>query len=837
MEGIVLNKLVLLLLILFSISVQANVRFCSDPTIISNFLNSKTNIVQIQNCAKIAKKNNLGFKNTKQVAFILDNELNDKLFYFSFPMIHEISFYKFTDGKLLETKSYSKNNNEGNEYVYFDNIGEYSSTIIAITNTQNSIQFPYILFDSRDEFQSFVKERWMFDGIWFGVVFGTILLTMAFFCIRKKVEIIYYSMHIFALFIIQMAFSGYLFSSFNYLPKYLLSRAVVFACSILTFGTVGLIYKTFLDQRPNDKLIKVYGGVKILAVIHFVACLMFFNQTIIKSTSYLTLILSLSSILICLYAIARRLKYSGSFLLSFSLFLFSSLAFTLKDLGVMNINEIQVNYLVKISLLVEIFILGAVIVRRLFEEAKIITNASMHQMITNGNIKIIKKLQHDIDSPLTSLEFFMMEVRNNISEDLRLMGRQSLNRIQDIINTLKINEEDSVLEESSKKEVLAIYPILKRIVSEKRIEYKNRTDVFITLDTATNKDYFVEINKSDFYRAISNIINNAVEAKKLADPIYIKIKLEKVANQVSISISDNGVGIDSKYIKEIFEYGKSFNKNSSGIGLNQAKDYIESESGKLTIDSSLGEGTIIQISLNVVEAPIWYSNCISLSSKKIVVVDDDQSIHNLWNEKLLPVTEDITHLYSSEEFEQWASSKDLKDYYFLVDLELIGSMDTGINLINAYQLQSRSVLVTSHFMDTDVQSLCTRFGIKMIPKESVLNISVNFAENETPKRIVLIDDDRFTHLNWKRSAKNNGIELLSFYSVEGFLNESHDLDFDIPIYVDSNLGDGLKGEILSEDIYNKGFKNIILATGAKKEDIKIPFWIKKVQGKGFYVQQ
>ena len=470
---------------------------------------------------------------------------------------------------------------------------------------------------------------------------------------------------------------------------------------------------------------------------------------------------------------------------------------------------------------------------------KIISSA--HKSITEnevakGNIKIIKKLQHDIDSPMTALEFFLLESKKFLSEELRNMGRQSLNRIQDIINTLKINEEDSILEESSKKEVLAIYPILKRIVSEKRIEYKNRTDVFIILDTATNKDHFVEIKKSDFYRAISNIINNAVEAKKLADPIYIKIKLEKVTNQVSISISDNGVGIDSQYIDEIFEYGKSFNKNSSGIGLNQAKDYIESESGKLTIDSSLGEGTTIQISLNEVEAPIWYSNCINLSSKKIVVVDDDQSIHNLWNEKLLPITEDITHLYSSEEFEQWASSKDLKDYYFLVDLELIGSIDTGINLINAYQLQSRSVLVTSHFMDTDVQSLCTRFGIKMIPKESVLNISVSFAKNKTPKRIVLIDDDRFTHLNWKRSAKNNGIELLSFYSVEDFLNESHNLDFDTPIYVDSNLGDGQKGEILSEAIHNKGFKNIILATGAKKVDIKVPFWIKKVQGKGFYVQ-
>lgn len=828
-----LNKLFLIFSLLLSVTANANVKYCNDPDIVSRFEESKTNTDAVIKCSEESKKVNLGFQGTRKVIFVLDKDIDNKIFYFSFPMMHKIDFYKYQNNMLIESKSYSKINNKGNEYIYFNNIGQTNNTLIALTNTQNSIQLPYKIFDNNDQFQSFIKDRWFFDGIWFGVVLFTVLLTFAFYYIRKKTVIIYYTMHIAALFTIQLAFSGYLFSTFNFLPSYLLNRAVVLACGILTFGTVGLIYKTFKDQLPKNRVIKAYGYVMGVAVLHFISSIMFYNQTIIKFTSYLTLLLSVSSISICIYAIAKRLKHSSAYLLSFSLFLFSSLAFTLKDLGIMDINEIQANYLVKISLLVEIFILGAVMVRTLFEEARIISNASMHQMITNGNIRIIRKLQHDIDSPLTSLEFFMLEAKKYISEDLRLMGKQSLNRIQDIINTLKINEEDSILEESDKRELVAIYPLLKRIVSEKRNEYKNRSDVHISLDTYSSRDYFVEIRKSDFNRAISNIINNSVEAQRPNSPIYIVLHVENNNKNVEIVISDNGKGIESKYISEIFEYGKSFDKNSSGIGLNQAKEYIESESGNIIIDSCVDQGTTLKISLNEVQPPTWYTSEIQSTSKQIVVLDDDDSIHNLWEEKLSSRDFSITHLKSSEDFYKWSIGHNINDYFFLIDLELINSSENGLDLISEFHMQNRSTLVTSHFMDKDVQSRCERLGVKMIPKESVLNIQVKFKAHSSPKEIVLIDDDKFTHLNWKRATSKNDIKLSSFYSIEDFLKNSKLFPLNTPIYVDSNLGNGIKGEVESEKIFKAGFKNIILATGFSKKDINVPYWIQSIQGKAF----
>lgn len=117
--------------------------------------------------------------------------------------------------------------------------------------------------------------------------------------------------------------------------------------------------------------------------------------------------------------------------------------------------------------------------------------------------------------------------------------------------------------------------------------------------------------------------------------------------------------------------------------------------------------------------------------------------------------------------------------------------------------------------------------------EIVLPI-VELSSNDT--EIILIDDDRFTQLNWKKAASDKGIKLSIYNTVNSFIIDSSKFQNNTPVYVDSNLGDGLKGEVLSKQIFDLGFKNIFLATGENISDIQVPFWIKKVQGKRFYVQ-
>lgn len=105
--------------------------------------------------------------------------------------------------------------------------------------------------------------------------------------------------------------------------------------------------------------------------------------------------------------------------------------------------------------------------------------------------------------------------------------------------------------------------------------------------------------------------------------------------------------------------------------------------------------------------------------------------------------------------------------------------------------------------------------------------------NHITKECVLIDDDKMIRIGWEALAKKKDIKISTFQSVSHFLSASSQIPIDTIIYVDSNLGGGIKGEIESEAIYKIGYKNIILATGYNESDLNLKAtpWIKGITSK------
>ena len=96
--------------------------------------------------------------------------------------------------------------------------------------------------------------------------------------------------------------------------------------------------------------------------------------------------------------------------------------------------------------------------------------------------------------------------------------------------------------------------------------------------------------------AVTNILKNSVEHSNNGTKIYIKLESNNIYSQ--ITIKDNGVGIDKKDLKHIFDRfykGKNSSKDSVGIGLSLAKTIIEKDNGYITVDSELNKGTIFKI--------------------------------------------------------------------------------------------------------------------------------------------------------------------------------------------------------------------------------------------------
>jgi signal transduction histidine kinase len=724
MVGIVLSSLHFLVsisIIIFTANIEASIKVCHQQNLIHTFQKTKTNIKELESCSNQKQSITHGFKEKSKSIFILDKELKNKILYFSFPMIHEVKFFDFSKPGMVRTFQYSKIQNQGNEYIKINLLDEDYPKVVALINTKSSTQLPFLTFDSEKEYNQFLKSKLLFDGLWFGILTLTCFLTLVMLVIKKSKEIFYYLLHIASLLFIQSAFSGYFFSYFSFLPEYFLHRVVVISCSFLTIGTVGLIHTNFSQCNKQDVIIKFYKGIIYVGFLHLVLSLISYTQLTIKLTSFLTLLLSISTLLICIYAMFLRKKNSTLFFLSFSLFLFSSLAFTMKDLGFLNLNEIHINYLVKISLLIEILVLGIIITRSLLEENRVLSEAVLNKTISVN----AKQLHHDIKSPLTSLEFLYDHIKSKLDEDERSIAKESLIRVSDIVNSL----EPTIIKDLNTSFPQILYPLISKICSEKRIEFVEDKNVVIELASELDYGTFINFSPTTFSRVISNLINNSKEAKKDGVPLLISVKLKSSGTNCLIEIKDNGVGIRPVDLKKVLDYGLSIGKpNGNGIGLTTAMAEVVSANGSLDINSSFGNETVITIVLPIVNKPTWFSQKLSIRVKNICIIDDDKSVHKVWDNLLKNKGLKIVHVTSSEEFDIWIKTIKINDYYFLFDLELLGSTKDGLQLINEYNLSHSSTLVTSHYNDKALHSRIRDTKVKVIPKESVNQVPIEIED-------------------------------------------------------------------------------------------------------------
>lgn len=83
--------------------------------------------------------------------------------------------------------------------------------------------------------------------------------------------------------------------------------------------------------------------------------------------------------------------------------------------------------------------------------------------------------------------------------------------------------------------------------------------------------------------------------------------------------------------------------------------------------------------------------------------------------------------------------------------------------------------------------------------------------------VVLVDNDELCRIMWERKAKNKGIKILTCSSPDQFTKIKNVLSPHTAIYLDSDLGDGLKGEEFALALHKEGFSNLFMATGYGKE--------------------
>jgi hypothetical protein len=96
---------------------------------------------------------------------------------------------------------------------------------------------------------------------------------------------------------------------------------------------------------------------------------------------------------------------------------------------------------------------------------------------------------------------------------------------------------------------------------------------------------------------------------------------------------------------------------------------------------------------------------------------------------------------------------------------------------------------------------------------------------------IVCDDNDLLRMTWQCAAKNAGICLYTYSSPNEFKNAISQFEKTTAIYIDSDLSNGLKGEIFSKELHQQGFTEIYLTTGFAPGHFQNMSWIKSIIGK------
>jgi signal transduction histidine kinase len=91
---------------------------------------------------------------------------------------------------------------------------------------------------------------------------------------------------------------------------------------------------------------------------------------------------------------------------------------------------------------------------------------------------------------------------------------------------------------------------------------------------------------------------NAIERDNGA--VTVRTSIDSAANQVTLTIGDNGPGIPQDVASKIFEaFYSTKGHGGTGLGLAVAKKIVDEHGGKIEVQSAPGEGTLIRVKLPI----------------------------------------------------------------------------------------------------------------------------------------------------------------------------------------------------------------------------------------------
>ena len=225
--------------------------------------------------------------------------------------------------------------------------------------------------------------------------------------------------------------------------------------------------------------------------------------------------------------------------------------------------------------------------------------------------ELLANISHDLRSPITTLQGYveyLLTFEHLDEQEVLFTLNQMHNKLLSLDYLLNQMLLITSLDYSDEKTILV--PIeIGRYLSEFFSLYevdKKYAQRRLSLIIPEDFPHFVLLNSKMFARVLDNLFTNALKYSSLNDEIVLETCIH--GNEVIISVSDTGIGIDHKNLTLIFERTYMISDSRTpehskgcGLGLSIAASIMEKHKGQIWCESALGEGSTFYLSLPLYE--------------------------------------------------------------------------------------------------------------------------------------------------------------------------------------------------------------------------------------------